>query len=150
MYLYVLGRPAEAATLGLALLARPELPRSFVLPACMTAYALASIGRGEEAVELLRRRRSEIAASPIGLYSGESLAMLCLAGDRLSDAVRIDAALQRDIRKSGSKPHPLTRIFQTRLQAALDAAQVPPEDLQRWRAEGEALSNAGAVELALR
>ena len=116
----------------------------------MTAYALAAIGRQDEALEVLRRRRSEIAAVPIRVNSGESLAMLCLAGGRLADAVRIDAALERDIRKSGAKPHPFTHAFRARLQAAVEAAQVDPGDLRRWQAEGQALSDAGAVDLALR
>ena len=149
-YLNSLGRHAEAADLGLGLLARPDLPRSFLLTPCMTAYALASIGRPGEALEVLRRHRSELASSPIGVNSGEALAMLCLAGGRLADAVRIDAALERDIRKSGAKPHPFTLAFRARLHAALDAAQVHPDDLRRWQAEGQALSNAGAVDLALR
>jgi hypothetical protein len=99
VYLSSIGRHEEAAELGLTLLARPDLPRTFVHAPCNTAYALAALGRREEALAILRQRRRELAGTPIAVYSGEALAMLCLAGGRISDAVRIDAAIER--RSSG-------------------------------------------------
>jgi len=150
LYLNITGRHEEASELGLTLLARPELPRTFVIAACCTAYALAALGRVDEALGILRRRRRELAGTPIGVYSGETLAMLCLAGGRVSDAVRIDAALERQIQRSGRKVHPLTRAFRSVLQEAVDAAGIAPLDLERWRGDGEALGDEGAVEMALR
>jgi tetratricopeptide (TPR) repeat protein len=149
-YLNVLGRFEEAAVLGTRLLARPDLPRTFVYATCWTAYSLAAMGRHDEALALLRARRSELAATPIGVYSAETLAMLCLARGRLDDAVRIDTAVDSHLARPRGKLHPLTRAFRSRLQTALVGAKVPSTDVERWRREGRALSNAGAVDLALR
>ena len=139
----------EAAALGRALLARPDLPRTFLQVACQAAYALTALGRLDEAFDIMRSRRRELGMSPIGLYSAEALATLCIADGRLDDAVRIDAALERHIRTNGNKVHPLTRQFRARLLEAVNGAGIQPDDVQRWRAEGEALSNAAAVDLAL-
>ena len=149
-YLSALGRFEEAAVLGTSLLARPDLPRTFVYATCWTAYALAALGRLEEALALMRARQSEIAATPIGVYSAETLAMLCLTRGRLGDAVRIDAAVDRHLRSPRSNLHPLTRAFRARLQAAVTDSDVAAADLERWRCEGESLSDEGAVDLALR
>ena len=150
VYLSSIGRHEEAAELGLTLLARPDLPRTFVHAPCNTAYALAALGRREEALSILRQRRRDLAGTPIAVYSGEALAMLCLAGGRISDAVRIDAALDRQIQRAGRKVHPLTRAFRARLKDAVEAAGTSAADLHRWRDEGAVLSDEAAVELALR
>lgn len=149
LYLNCLGRHDEAAALGKALLARPDLPPTFLHVACHTAYALAASGRLDEALEVMRSRRRVLAAMPIGLYSGESLAMMCLAGGRLDDAVRIDAAIERHLRATDNRVHPQTRAFRRRLADAVAHAAVDPADLARWRAEGESLSDEAAVALAL-
>jgi predicted ATPase/DNA-binding winged helix-turn-helix (wHTH) protein len=149
-YLNTLGRFDEAAALGTSLIARPDLPRTLIYATCWTAYALAALGRLDEALALMRDRRSEIAATPIGVYSAETLAMLCLARGRLDDAVRIDTAVDRHLARPRAKQHPLTRAFRARLQTALIDAHVALPDLERWRREGESLSDAGAVDLALR
>jgi len=149
-YLSSADRHDEAAELGLTLLSRPDLPRTFVHAVCNTAYALAALGRGDEAAAILRQRRRELDGTPIGVYSGDALAMLCLARGRVSDAVRIDAALDRQIQRAGRKVHPLTRAFRARLQAAVEAAGATPADVARWCSEGAELSDPAAVELALR
>lgn len=149
LYLNVLGRHEEAARLGLALLERPDLPGSFVLVPCATAYALACLGRIEEARRVVSQRRREIAASPITAFSGEALAMMCLAAQRPDDAVRIDAAIEHRAPTGGS-PHPLTRVFRARLADAVHALDVAAADVARWRREGTLLSDAAAVDLALR
>jgi predicted ATPase/DNA-binding winged helix-turn-helix (wHTH) protein len=150
LYLNVLGRFEEAAVLGASLVARPDLPRTFIFTICSTAYALAALGRLDEALALMRTRRREIAEAPIGVNSAESLAMLCLAGGRLRDAVLIDAAADRQAAGARGKPHPLTRAFRARLQAALSKGNVAADDIDRWRQEGASLSDEGAVDLALR
>jgi len=150
LYLNVLGRYAEAARLGLTVLARPELPRSFVLVPCATAYALASLGRIDEARRVVAERRRDIAASPITAFSGEALAMLCLAGQRLDDAVRIDAAIQQRAAANSGPDHPLTRAFRAHLAEAVETSGIPPADVERWRREGTLLNDAAAVNLALR
>jgi 1,6-anhydro-N-acetylmuramate kinase len=76
--------------------------------------------------------------------------MICLAGGRISDAVRIDAALERQIERAGRKVHPLTRAFRARLQETVAAAGATDTDLSRWRDEGAGLSDEAAVALALR
>ena len=149
-YMNCVDRHQEAAALGMALLVRPDLPRTFLQVACQTAYALAALGRLDEAFDIMRSRRRELRMSPIGIYSAEALAMLCIADGRLDDAVRIDAALERHIRASGNKVHPLTREFRARLLEAVNDVGIQPGDLQRWRVEGEALSDGVAVDLALR
>ena len=149
-YLSSLGRFDEAAAIAAGLLARPDLPRTMIYAACWAAYALAALGRTEEALAVMRSRRPEIAATPIGVYSAESLAMLCLADGRLGDAVRIDAAAEVQLRGARSKPHPLTRAFRARLQAALSSANVAAAELERWRREGASLKDEAAVDLALR
>ncbi len=149
-YMNCVDRHEEAAVLGMALLARPDLPRTFLQVACQTAYALTVLKRLDEAFDIMRSRRRELRSTPIGVYSAEALAMLCIADGRLGDAVRIDAALQRHIRTNGNKVHPLTRQFRARLLEAINAARVQPDELQRWRVEGEPLTDAAAVDLALR
>ena len=149
-YLNSLERFEEAAALGASVVARPDLPRTLIYATCWTAYALAALGRIDEALALMRSRRTELAATPIGVYSAEALAMLCLANDRLGDAVRINAAVDRQLRGTRSKPHPMTRAFRARLAAALSGANPAAADLERWRREGELLSDEGAVDLALR
>jgi len=150
LYLGILGRFEEAASLGARVLVRPDLPRTFIYTTCWTAYSLAALGRLDEARALMRARRAEIAATPIGVYSAESLAMLCLADGRVDDAVRVDAAVERQLRDLRRNPHPLTRAFRACLQAALVGAKVAAADHERWRREGESLSDEGAVDLALR
>jgi predicted ATPase/DNA-binding winged helix-turn-helix (wHTH) protein len=150
LYLNVLGRHEEAARLGVALLSQPDLPATFVHASCVTVYALAGLGRTDEARRVVLERRREIAATPISAFSGEALAMVCLASHRLDDAVRIDAALEQRAAGGGSAVHPLTRAFRARLTAEVQAAGAPAADVQRWRREGALLSDAAAVDLALR
>lgn len=150
LYLNALGSHEEAARLGLALLSQPDLPPTFVHVSCVTAYALASLGRTDEARHVLRKRRHEVAATPISAFSGEALAMMCLATHRLDDAVRIDAALEQRAAGAGSALHPLTRAFRARLADAVQVAGATAADVERWRREGALLSDAAAVELALR
>jgi len=150
LYLNGLGRHDEAAAIGQSLLARPELPRSFTHVACVTAYALAALGRAEASQQVVARWRAEIEADPIVLYSGEALAMLCLARGRLADAVRINAALEEQANAPGSRLHPVARAFRARLAAAIEREGPDAADVARWRHEGLSLSDAGAVELALR
>ena len=150
MYLNALGRHEEAVRLGLALLSHPDRPPTFVLAICATAYALASLGRPDEARRLLQEGRREIEATPISAFSGETLAMTCLAARRLDDAVRIDAALQTRAAGTGSAIHPVTLAFRARLADEVQATGAAVEDLERWRREGALLSDAAAVELALR
>ena len=71
-------------------------------------------------------------------------------GNAAGDAVRIDAAVDRHLRSPRSKLHPLTQAFRARLQAAVTDSDVSAADLERWRLEGKSLSDAGAVDLALR
>ncbi|WP_162247112.1 winged helix-turn-helix domain-containing protein [Rhizobacter sp. Root404] len=149
MYLDILGRFEEAAELGATIVARPDLPRTFIFAICWTAYALAALGRLDQALLMMRSRRREIAASPIGVYSAESLAMLCLAGGRLHDAVAIDAAARLQENLARKMPHPLTQAFRARLDNEIARADVGPADLARWRSVGESLSDEAAVELAL-
>jgi predicted ATPase/DNA-binding winged helix-turn-helix (wHTH) protein len=149
MYLNILGRFEEAAELGATVIARPDLPRTFVFATCWTAYALASLGRLDQALVIMRSRRREIAASPIGVYSAESLAMLCLAGGRLHEAIAIDAAARLRESLARKKPHPLTQAFRARLSAEIERADVGLAELKRWRTVGESLSDEAAVELAL-
>ena len=149
-YMNSADRHEEAADLGMKLLPRPDLPRTFLQVACQTAYALAALGRLDEAFDIMRARRRELRTSPIGIYSAEALAMLCIADGRLDDAVCIDAAHERHIRANSNKVHPLTRRFRARLLEAVNGAGIQPDELQSWRAEGEALSDAAAVDLALR
>jgi hypothetical protein len=111
---------------------------------------LASLGRADEARRVVRERRREIEATPISAFSGEALAMMCLAAHRLDDAVRIDAALEQRAAGAGGAVHPLTRAFRARLAAALQAAGPTAGDVERWRREGALLSDAAAVALALR
>ncbi len=150
VYLNVLGRHAEAVEVGLALLSRPDLPRTFVHAICSTAYALASVGRVAQALAILRARRRDIAATPIRVYSAETLGRVCLADGRLADAVRIDAAYARDLRAvAPATPHPLTRCYADVLATALAAAGIYDAQIVQWRVEGEALDDAAAVNLAL-
>jgi predicted ATPase/DNA-binding winged helix-turn-helix (wHTH) protein len=150
MHLNAIGSYEEASRLALAWLARPNLPRTFVQVPCAAAYALSCLGRVAEARDVIALRKREIAATPISAFSGEALAMMCLADARLDDAVRIDAALEQRTANNGGTSHPLTRAFRERLAAAVDVAGVTTLDVERWRREGTLLSDAAAVDLALR
>ena len=150
MFLNDVGRHSEAADIGLALLARRDIPRHHVGVCCNTAYALVALGRAEEARTVLRAYRGELAASPVGMSSAEALALLCLADGRLADAVRIDAVLESYGRRTGNLSNTLTGEFRRRLERELDAAGIDAAEIAHWRLEGAALSDADAVELALR
>ncbi len=153
LYLNCLRRHDEAARRGLALLARPDLPRNFLHAACFTAHALAALQRPAESRRVLQPWMELLWATPIGLYSAEALIMVCLAEQRLADAVCVDAALQQHVQRSGGRLHPLTRVVRHDLQAALDAAAthagLDPPALQRARDEGALLGNAGVVRRGL-
>ena len=149
LFLNAMGRHEEAAEIGLSVLARPDLPRTFLHAPTTCAYALAALGRVGEARNILNAYRSELDSGPIGVYSGETLAMLCLAEGRVADAVRINAALEEYVSRTGNKVNAVTADMRGRLERALAEAAAQPADLDRWRREGQALTDVAAVRLAL-
>ncbi len=117
------------------------------------AHATASLvflGRSAEAEQAMHDAMSAWQRDGLLFYVSGLLALLLAERGRRSDAARVDGAALAFLQRSGVAEHRLMKRTRARLEQVFATAAVPPEDLQRWRREGEALDEAALAELCLR
>ena len=117
------------------------------------AHATASLvflGRSAEAEQAMHDAMSAWRRDGLLFYVSGLLALLLAELGRWADAARVDGAALAFLQRSGVAEHRLMKRTRARLEQVFAAAAVPPEELQRWRREGEALDEAALAELCLR
>jgi len=144
-----LGRYEGSIEVARELLEREDMPRGFNNASFEVIYALSALGRGDEALALARRRRQHWHLSNLAPF-GDALAMLALSRGRIDDAHRFAAIEQRMLETAGLAAGPQTLQMREQLQRRSEAAGLAAEDIERWRAEGAALDDAGVLALAVR
>jgi hypothetical protein len=105
-------------------------------------YAQIMLGRTDDARQTLSSAlpawRREGLLRQMGWLTS---ALLALRGD-LSDAARVHEASAQWHGRTGRRLNPVQQLASDRVGAALEKADVPAADLERWRHEGRALGEA--------